>query len=137
MTKLRRYSELINYDTFEDRFAYLKLDGAVGRSTFGFDRYMNQRFYTSPEWRSIRNHVILRDDGCDLGISDYPIRVGLLIHHINPVTRDDVLNRESWIFDPEFLITTTHRTHNAIHFGADDPYPKVVAARSPGDTRLW
>lgn len=136
-SKIRRYSELAQLGTFEERFAYLKLDASVGAPTFGFDRYMNQRFYGSPEWHSVRNEVIIRDNGCDLGILGYEISYRILIHHMNPVVRDDVLNRSEWIFDPEFLITTTHRTHNAIHYGASSPYPKVVRNRQPGDTKLW
>lgn len=134
---IRRYSDLKNSDTFEERFAYLKLDASIGAATFGFDRYMNQQFYRSPEWKRMRNVVILRDNGCDLGIPGFEIHHEILIHHMNPVTRDDILNREDWILDPEYLITTTMRTHNAIHFGGNDPYPRVTTDRSPGDTRLW
>lgn len=134
---IRCYSDLVYLKTFDERFAYLKLDGSVGRSTFGFDRYVNQRFYTSPEWRSVRNVVILRDNGCDLGIPGYEVHVNILIHHVNPVSVEDIVNHEEWIFDPEFLITTCYRTHNALHFGSDDPYPKTVVERSKGDTQLW
>lgn len=136
-TRIRRYSELAKFTTFEERFAYLKLDASVGVPTFGYDRYINQQFYRSQEWHRVRNHVILRDNGCDLGMAGYEISHRILIHHINPVARGDVLGREEWIFDPEFLITTTHRTHNALHYGAQDPYPKVVRERTPGDTKLW
>lgn len=137
MTITRTYSELIVLGSFEERFDYLKLDGEVGVATFGFDRYVNQAFYTSAQWRSIRQHVLIRDDGCDLGVQGFEIHASPLIHHINPVSERDILGREDWIFDPEFLITTTKKTHNAIHFGNPSPYPKVVAAREPGDTRLW
>lgn len=137
MTKVRLYSELRRLDTFEERFEYLKLGGEVGRSTFGFDRYINQTFYQSSEWKRARDTVILRDNGCDLGISDYIIHTDLLIHHINPVMADDILHREGWLFDPEYLITTTQRTHNAIHFGNKSLLPKVVMSRSPNDTKLW
>ena len=135
MTKT--YSEMRRFDTFEERFEYLRLGGGVGRATFAFDRHVNQTFYMSREWHDLRQHVILRDEGCDLGIIGYEIHVGLLIHHINPMTVKDILDREDWILDPEFLITTTHNTHNAIHFGTQNPYPKVVLNRSPRDTKLW
>lgn len=133
----KRYSELVNLKTFEDRFQYLKLSGGVGRSTFGFDRYVNQQFYTSREWQDVRQYVILRDEGCDLGIIGYEIHVNILIHHINPMTVDDILKQKAWILDPEFLITTTHITHNNIHFGAGNSYPKTVINRTLKDTRLW
>lgn len=137
MTKRRSYSELGRFDTFDDRFEYLKLSGEVGRSTFGFDRYINQKFYTSYEWKQARNSVIMRDNGCDLGIIGYEIHVGILIHHMNPMTSDDIIHGEEWIFDPEYLITTTKNTHNAIHFGTDKLLPKVVTARTLGDTKIW
>lgn len=137
MTKIRSYSELCYLDTFEDRFEYLKLGGGVGRATFGFDRHINQRFYTSREWQDARRQVTIRDNGCDLGVIGYEIHVGPLIHHMNPMNVDDIIHRESWILDPEFLITTTHDTHNAIHYGTDVVYPKVVLERSPRDTKLW
>jgi hypothetical protein len=135
--KTRSYSELSHYLTFEERFEYLRLYGQVGRSTFGFDRYINQKFYVSHEWKSARQHVILRDNGCDLGISGYEIHGGLYIHHMNPMTVEDIVHGESWIFDPEFLISTSQKTHNAIHFGDESLIPKVVVARSPNDTKLW
>lgn len=135
--KIRSYSELSQLDTFEDRFEYLKLSGGVGRSTFGFDRYINQAFYTSKEWRDVRQHVVVRDNGCDLGILDREIHAEILIHHMNPMSVNDIINREPWIMDPEFLITTTHRTHNNIHYGSTNLAPKVVISRSPRDTRLW
>jgi hypothetical protein len=133
----RTYSELVRYTTFEDRFAYLKLDGAVGSQTFGFDRYLNQMFYSSHEWKTIREYVIIRDNGCDLGVQGYEIHANLLIHHINPMTQEDIVHQEEWILDPEFLITTTHNTHNTIHYGNESLLPKVVPERKPGDTRLW
>jgi hypothetical protein len=134
---IRSYSELNRFIGFEDRFNYLKLHGDVGRSTFGFDRYINQRFYTSYVWKSAREIVILRDNGCDLGIPGYEIHSGLLIHHMNPMTVEDIVHGEEWIFDPEYLITTTQNTHNAIHYGDDRLLPKIVTSRSPNDTRLW
>lgn len=137
MTKVRRYSELSALQTFDERFEYLKLGGGVGHSTFGFDRYLNQHFYSSREWQDVRNLVIVRDQGCDLGISGYEIHINLLIHHINPMNIADIVGQESWVLDPEYLITTSHRTHNAIHYGTDKPYPKVVLERTPNDTKLW
>jgi len=134
---IRRYSEILNYYTFEERFEYLKLGGGVGRSTFGFDRYINQQFYHSREWNDVGREIIIRDNGCDLGIPGYDIHVGLLIHHMNPITVDDILHKESWILDPEFLILTTQTTHNNIHFGVNNLFPEVVIERSPRDTNLW
>jgi hypothetical protein len=135
--RTRSYSELTRLDTFEERLEYLKLGGGVGRSTFGFDRHVNQTFYTSREWRQLRSYVITRDEGCDLAVPGYEVRFGLLIHHMNPLRVEDILHREDWILDPEFLITTTHDTHNAIHYGGASPYPKVVTVRAPADTKLW
>lgn len=135
--KTRSYSEVRRFDTFEDRFEYLKLSGGVGRSTFGFDRYINQKFYKSREWHVVRDQVIIRDEGCDLGIPGLEIFVGPMIHHMNPISMDDILHREEWILNPDFLITVTHNTHNAIHYGVEKLHPKVVLARSPNDTKLW
>jgi len=137
MTKIRKYSELRKLETFDERFDYLKLNGDVGRSTFGFDRYINQKFYTSYEWKAVRNRVIFRDDGCDLGVPGYEIHGGILIHHINPMSVDDIVHGEEWIFNPEYLITTTQNTHNSIHYGNYSNLPKVVTARNPRDTKLW
>jgi hypothetical protein len=137
MTKSRSYSELRKFATFPERFDYLRLRGEVGEATFGFDRYLNQRFYRSQEWKNARRDAIIRDNGCDLGIPGYEIFGGLFIHHMNPIVLDDILHHEQWIFDPEYLITTTQRTHNAIHFSDEDLLPKIVMARSPNDTRLW
>lgn len=134
---IKRYSDLIHYPTFEDRFEYLKLGGVVGHSTFGFDRYINQAFYTSREWRDIREEVILRDQGCDLGVPGHEIQTSGLIHHINPLDTKDIVHRAEWILDPEFLITTTQATHNAIHYGDRSLLPKPYAERRPGDTKLW
>lgn len=134
---IRSYSELRGLRTFEDRFDYLKMNGEVGRATFGFDRWINQRFYTSYLWKKARNDVILRDNGCDLGIPGYEIGGSALIHHMNPMSSEDIIHGEEWIFDPNFLITTTSNTHNAIHFGTDKLLPKVVIERAQGDTKLW
>lgn len=135
--RTRHYSELIRFDTFEDRFDYLSLGGSVGDATFGFDRWINQAFYTSREWKDIRNYVIVRDNGCDLGLPGYEINVDLLVHHMNPMTSDDIVHGSEWILNPDFLITTTHDTHNAIHYGDRSKLKKQYVPRSPGDTRLW
>lgn len=135
--RLRTYSELCRLDTFEERFEYLRLEGGVGRETFAFDRYLNQDFYSSAQWRTVRRHVLLRDNACDLGVPGHEIPVNPLIHHVNPMVPDDIVHGEEWILDPEFLITTTHTTHNNIHFGTASKGPRVVTERSPGDTRLW
>lgn len=137
MTWIRRYSELIQLPTFEDRFEYLRLNGGVGRATFGFDRYVNQHFYASREWQDVRNHVVVRDNGCDLAVPGFEIHVELLIHHMSPMELRDITGHEDWILDPEYLITTKHSTHNAIHYGTKNLGPKVVTTRTPGDTRLW
>lgn len=134
--KTRCYSELCELDSYFDRYDYLVLGGTVGRSTFGFDRYLNQDFYHSREWRSVREEVIIRDNGCDLGIPGYEIHADILVHHMNPITTDDILHQEDWILDPEFLITTTQKTHNDIHYGNEAPRP-LFAERFPGDTKLW
>lgn len=135
--KLKSYSELQFLDSFEERFEYLKLGGGVGRATFAFDRHINQSFYKSREWENIRNYIIFRDNGCDLGIPGYEIHDGPLIHHINPMIVDDILEHRDWILDPEYLVLTTHRTHNDIHFGTKRLFPKVVTERTPRDTKLW
>lgn len=138
MTKrIRTYSELSRYQTLEERFKYLALNGRVGDATFGFDRYMNQMFYTSQEWKDIRREVIIRDDGCDLGVPGYEIHDRIYIHHMNPLTPDDIFEGNRSIVDPEFLISTTHRTHNAIHYGDEGLLPRPLIERKPGDTKLW
>lgn len=133
----RTYTELRRLPTFEERFAYLSMPGEVGRATFGFDRWLNQHFYRSREWQLARDQVILRDNACDLGIAGHEIRAQLLVHHMNPVTPEDLINGEGWVLDPEYLITTTHRTHNAIHYGDASLIPRAPVERRPGDTRLW
>jgi len=137
MTVDKRYSELKRLDTFEDRFEYLKLGGGVGHATFGFDRHINQSFYKSREWHDVRSYVIYRDDGCDLGIPGYEVHVSPLIHHMNPMSVDDIIHGEDWILNPEFLITVSHSTHNAIHYGVEKLIPKTVTQRTRGDTKLW
>jgi hypothetical protein len=134
---IRKYSDLRRLETLEERFNYLVLHGGVGRSTFGFDRYLNQRFYTSSEWRHVRNHIIARDQGCDLGVDGHEIHDRVYIHHLNPMTVDDLVNGDPRTLDPEFLITVTHLTHNAIHYGSFDLLPKPFVERKPGDTKLW
>jgi tetrahydromethanopterin S-methyltransferase subunit F len=134
---IRRYSELRALSTFEDRFDYLKLHGGVGRSTFGFDRYINQQFYTSREWRDVRSKVIARDQGLDLGIPGFEIFDKIIIHHMNPMTVEDIETGIEDILNPQFLITTSHETHNAIHFGDRSQLRQPLVERRPGDTRLW
>jgi len=134
---LRTYSELRRLDTIQERFEYLKLRGQVGDKTFGYDRWINQQFYTSAQWRHIRHAVITRDLGCDLGIEGYEIHSGLYIHHLNPMTKSDIVEGDPSILDPEFLITTTLVTHNAIHYGDAKQLPRLMVERTPGDTKLW
>lgn len=135
----RTYSELQRIDTFEERFHYLALRGVVGEATFGFDRYMNQMFYSSPQWKRVRQIVIVRDNGCDLGIQGREIHkpTPIYIHHMNPMDPDDIKHSRPEILDPEFLISVTHRTHNAIHYGDVNQLVKPFAERQPGDTTLW
>jgi hypothetical protein len=134
---LKCYSELCHLSTFEDRYEYLRLGGGVGIATFGFDRYINQAFYTSSEWKSVRRLVIARDQGCDLGVEGCEIEKGLLVHHINPMDADDIIHFEEWILNPEYLITTSQKTHNAIHYGDRNLLPKPYLPRAYGDTKLW
>lgn len=133
----RSYRELLQFKTFEDRFDYLKLAGEVGNPTFGYDRYFNQQFYHSSEWRRARNRIILRDNGCDLGMPDYEIHGRIYIHHINPITKQDVEDFSDNLFDPDNLICVTFDTHNAIHFGDERTLPKTPIERAPGDTCPW
>jgi hypothetical protein len=135
---IRRYSELRRLPTIQERFEYLKLGGVVGRDTFGFDRYLNQDFYKSSEWRRIRDVVIVRDLGCDLGVSGYEIHDrAIYVHHMNPMKPDDIKHSNTDILDPEFLITITHKTHNAVHYGDASLLPRDFVERTPGDTKLW
>lgn len=138
MMKIRTYSELITIPTFIERFNYLKLDGAVGIETFGYDRYLNQILYRTAEWKRFRNEIIIRDNGCDLGCDGYEIKgQRILVHHINPITVEDVLNRTKKVFDPENAITTILNTHNAIHYGDDDLLLVGPIDRKPNDTCPW
>lgn len=134
---IRTYSELILLPTFEERFEYLRLDGRVGEATFGFDRYLNQLFYKSDEWRAIRDFVIIRDNGCDLGMPDREIRSRILIHHMNPITKDDILRRSDFLLNPEYLITTIKNTHDAIHYSDDSLLIKNPVERRKYDTCPW
>lgn len=135
---LLTYSEFSRIESYEDRFEYLKLGGGVGRETFGSERYLNQEFYRSAEWRRIRNIVIARDMGRDLGVEGFEIHgQSIHIHHMNPMTVAQVMHSEDVILDPEYLISVTHRTHNAIHYGTISTLPSGPAERRPGDTTLW
>ena len=134
---LKTYSELITIPTFEERYRYLRLRGSVGEDTFGFDRYLNQKFYRSAEWKRIRDYVIVRDNGCDLGIEDRMIYGKILIHHMNPITEKDILRRTDALMNPEFLICVSHDTHNAIHYGSEDLLIKAPIVRTKNDTCPW
>ena len=135
---LRTYSELIKLPTFKERFEYLKLDGRVGEDTFGFDRYLNQAFYHSEEWLKIKREVIIRDNGCDLGISGYEIYGRILVHHMNPVRVDDILKQTDILLNPEYLISTCKRTHDAIHYGDERTLAQnQIVERRPNDTCPW
>lgn len=133
----RTYSELIRLDNFYDRFDYLRLNGQVGSESFGFDRYLNQKFYTSKEWRKFRRDIIIRDDGCDLADPDFKILDKIIIHHMNPIDPSDILHRKlSSLLNPETVICVSPNTHEAIHYGDQSLLPKLVE-RFPGDTKLW
>lgn len=134
---VRSYSDLNRIISFEDRFEYLQLRSQIGVSTFGFERDLNQTFYTSREWRSVREIVIARDEGCDLGVPGYEIHDKVIIHHMNPISIEDLEYDNRDILDPSFLITTSHRTHNAIHFGDKRLLAKPFTPRRRGDTHLW
>lgn len=134
----RRYSKLIQLSTFEERFHYLKLHGVVANETFGSDRYLNQRFYKSAEWKQVRDFVITRDNGCDLGCPDAPIKGPIYIHHMNPMSLDDIENNPEMLLDPEYLICVSFDTHNALHYGDDSVLHKYdFVDRKPGDTTPW
>lgn len=137
MPVIKTYSELSRLNTFEERYLYLKLNGAVGEETFGFDRFINQNFYKSPEWKAIRDFVIVRDNGCDLGVEGYEIHGRIYIHHMNPILQKDIISQNDILLDPEYLISTTHPTHNAIHYGDEDLLIKVPIERSKNDTCPW
>ena len=146
-TMPRTYSDLCRYSTYVERYEYLRLDGEVGADTFGFNRYLNQIFYNSPEWRSFRDKIIVRDNGCDLGVEGYEIngywkngiytKPRIIIHHLNPLTKEDVANRSPALFDPENVITTVHQTHMAIHYGTAELLDLGPNVRKPNDTCPW
>ena len=136
-TIIRTYSELIALPTFEDRYRYLQLNGAVGKDTFGFDRYINQQFYRSKEWQRIRDEVIIRDNACDLGMEGYEIHGRIYVHHMNPIMVRDIQSNSDYLMNPEFLICTTHRTHNAIHYGDENLLARAPIERTKNDTCPW
>ena len=134
---MRSYSELCELHSFEERYRYLQLRGEVGKETFGFDRFINQEFYRSKEWKRIRDHVILRDNGCDLGIDGHEIYGRILIHHMNPVLPAEIKSKSELLLDPEYLICVSHNTHNAIHYGDESLLPKPLIERTANDTCPW
>lgn len=136
-TSIRTYSELARLETFEERYNYLRLRSQVGQSTFGYDRYLNQVFYTSSQWRSVRNVVIQRDNGCDLGIYGRDILDKIIIHHMNPLSVEDLENNIEDALNPDYLVCVTHNTHNAIHFGDSSLLNELPKDRTPGDTIPW
>jgi hypothetical protein len=137
---IKTYSELAQLHTFEERFRYLQMSASVGKDTFGFDRYLNQMFYKTAEWKSLRDYIIVRDNGCDLGIEGYEIdrSVSIYIHHMNPITKDDIINRSEYLLNPEYLITTIFPTHNAIHYGDETLLNnRIPVQRTRNDTCPW
>lgn len=137
MKKIKTYSELITFPTFRERYDYLRIGGIVGEDTFGFDRYLNQVFYKSKEWLEIRDTVIIRDFGCDLGVTGREINGRILIHHMNPITKADILERSEYLLNPEYLISTTKRTHDAIHYGSYESLCDAIIERTKNDTCPW
>ena len=133
----RTYTELMRIPTFEERFEYLKLSGRVAKETFGFDRWLNQVFYRSPQWRQLRNQIIIRDNGCDLGIPGREIYDKIYVHHMNPLLKDDIVNKTEYLTNPEYLICVSHMTHEAIHYGDANLLMRDPVERKPGDTILW
>lgn len=136
-TTIRTYSELMSFGSFKERYLYLKLGGRVGEETFGFDRWLNQQFYKSQEWLDLRDDVILRDEACDLGIADRPINSRVIIHHMNPITKYDIVNRTDFLLNPEYMICTLKRTHDAIHYGDESLLFDEPIERSINDTCPW
>lgn len=135
--KIKTYLELITYPTFKERYDYLRLGGVVGEDTFGFDRIFNQKFYHSYEWQQIRHKVIVRDNGCDLGIMDFPIRGPVFIHHMNPIGVSDIENATEYLMNPNYLICVSSETHNAIHYGSFEKIDRTLVERRPNDTNPW
>lgn len=134
---IRTYKELITIPTFEERFKYLQLNGSVAKETFGFDRYINQKFYRSREWKALRDFIIIRDNGCDLGVDGYDIFGRIYIHHMNPILAKDIVSESEYLLNPEYLICTTHNTHNAIHYGDENLLFTAPIVRSKNDTCPW
>ena len=134
---IRTYTELCKLQTFEERYEYLKIGGIVGEETFGFDRYINQLLYKTPEWRKVRREVIIRDRGYDLGVEGYEIVGTVLVHHMNPITVDDIVNRLDYVLDPEYLISSSFMTHQAVHYGSEDLLPQAPVERFKNDTCPW
>ena len=135
---IRTYSELMSLPTFEERYRYLKLNGRVGEDTFGFDRYLNQQFYKTDEWRALRDEIIIRDNGCDLGVLDREIKgQKILVHHMNPITKEDILNQSDFLLNPEYLICVTKNTHDAIHYGDEGLLVTIPKDRAMNDTCPW
>lgn len=137
MRTIRTYSELVRLPTFEERFRYLKLDGLVGKDTFGFDRYLNQEFYRSKEWKEVRDFVIVRDNGCDLGMDGHEIVGRIYIHHMNPITVNDIVHSSDFLLNPDYLICVSHNTHNAVHYGDEDLLVTAPVERRKNDTCPW
>ena len=137
MRTIRTYSELMQLPTFEERFRYLKLDGLVGKDTVGFDRYLNQEFYRSKEWKEVRDFVIVRDNGCDLGMDGYEIVGRIYIHHMNPITVNDIVHSSDFLLNPNYLICMSHNTHNAVHYGDEDLLVTAPVERRKNDTCPW
>lgn len=137
MRTIRTYSELIRLPTFEERFRYLKLDGLVGKDTFGFDRYLNQEFYRSKEWKEVRDFVLVRDNGCDLGVDGYEIVGRIYIHHMNPITVNDIVHSSDFLLNPDYLICVSHNTHNAVHYGDENLLVTAPVERRKNDTCPW
>ena len=135
--KIRTYSELMKFDNFIDRYNYLKLGGKVGEETFGFDRYLNQQFYKSKEWLRLRDEIIIRDKACDLGIPDREIPSRIIIHHMNPITKNDIINQTEFLLNPEYMICVTKRTHDAIHYGDESLLFTGLVERTKNDTCPW
>lgn len=134
---IRTYTELMKLQTFEERFRYLKLVARVGEETFGFDRYLNQQFYHSQEWKSIRNEIIIRDNACDLGITGREMNKGIIIHHMNPITKDDLIHQSDFLLNPDYLICVSKKTHSAIHYGDESLLFDGLVERSKNDTCPW
>lgn len=134
---IRTYRELIQLPSFRERYEYLRTGGLVGNDTFGFDRYLNQKFYHSPEWKQIRRDVIIRDEGRDLAMEGYEIQNGVYIHHMNPIGKDDLQNVTELLLNPDYLVCVSFRTHQAIHYGDASLLPQLPVERRPGDTKLW